>query len=290
MSNSNVLQQDFSEIIERIRRSFLSVYENDKDAFDEIDVSRIRNERWVIERHILDRKGNEKDAFENLVNTMKWRKSFGVNRLKATDFPQEFWEIGEAHLYVADKNGVKPAYIRVKFHKQLSDWLEISKKFVVYLMETLDKETNGKNWSIIWDCDGGTLFNVDIELLVFCITTCFRYYPKGAKYYLLHELPFVLWGIYQLGRTFIPEHYRNTICFSTRRNIADLIGIESLPDYLGGECNKKYRGPIEGAPGIEEVAKDNDLNENAVKKFFSHYQSFLDEAREKQPLNDEPGK
>ncbi|RWS27732.1 motile sperm domain-containing protein 2-like protein [Leptotrombidium deliense] len=266
--------------VEKVREMFLAIYENNEELFDERDVNKVKTDEWTVLRFLKDKQNSEKQALDALVEAMKWRKSFGVNDIKETDFPQEFWEMGEAHIYERDKNGVLPCYIRVKYHKQFGEIMEISKKFVVFLIEEMDRETGGKNWGVIWDCDKGTIFNVDLDLLLFIVPTVFKYYPGGQSYFLIHELPFVMWSIYQIARAFIPEHYRSIIHFSCRKDIADFIGKQSLPDYLGGECSKPYRGPIDDAIMFAEWARINNVKESFPKKFFAHYQPILDEARE----------
>ena len=64
-------------------------------------------------------------------------------------------------------------------------------------------------------------------------------------------------------------------------NIDEMIGLENVPDYMGGTCTKSYIKSMDHCPTVEEVAALNGISIEAVKEFHKLYDPFLEEYERK---------
>ena len=262
-----------------MRQSFQQQVSESPDLFDAVDVAKVASDDWTVDRFIGLKKHDLDAASAALVKAMKWRQEMSVSSIRETDFPAEFFWTGETHEYVRDRNNCAMMYARVKFHKQLTEFTPISKRYLIYLIERMEEEvrTSGANgWALIYDCDGGTIFNNNMDLLFFMIQAIFEYYPLSLTYIGLYNLPWVLRAIYHVCRGWIPEEFRNVLHFVNASTIQEYVGRENLPAYLGGTCTLLERRRMPDNPSIKQFVKEHGLKESAVGRFFSHYQRFLD--------------
>ena len=70
--------------------------------------------------------------------------------------------------------------------------MEDMKKFFVYMLERLNREECGEQFTLVLDCRTAGLRNMDIECLQFIIGTLKNYYPDPLNYILVLEMPRVL--------------------------------------------------------------------------------------------------
>jgi len=90
-----------------VRKRILQIYENNKSLIDECDINRIQSDDWSVQRYIEYNENNVEEATDQLIETLKWRKSVGVNtRSLENDCGLEFFKIGALVPYNEDKNGV----------------------------------------------------------------------------------------------------------------------------------------------------------------------------------------
>ncbi|XP_015795828.1 motile sperm domain-containing protein 2 [Tetranychus urticae] len=260
--------------ISKLRKIFLEEASEESHLYDPQDIDQLKTDDWSVERYLLHCKGNIESALPMLRESMRWRKSFGVNNLKETDFPKEYYLSGSFFTYLPDRKGNAMVYIRGKLHRKIAEWSEIHKKFFVFIINKLDKEMGGHRYAAFWDCEGAGLANVDTEMLSFMVTTISSYFPYGLEYVLLHELPWVLNAIYHLAKSWVPEHYQRLAVFANRSNITDYIAPENLPDYLNGTCTVNYRNVPEGVPTARECELRYQLLENSAYKLETYLENY----------------
>ena len=105
-----------------------------------------------------------------------------------------------------DKDGRKLLVFSVFKHVKGSEKMEDMKKFFVYMLERLDREEQGEQITLLFDCRTAGLRNMDMEFVQFIIGTLKEFYPDPLNYILVLEMPWVLngedgWeGIYSITR------------------------------------------------------------------------------------------
>ena len=75
-----------------------------------------------------------------------------------------------------------------------SEKMEDMKKFFVYMLERLDREEQGEQITLLFDCRTAGLRNMDMEFVQFIIGTLKEFYPDPLNYILVLEMPWVLNG------------------------------------------------------------------------------------------------
>ena len=115
-------------------------------------------------------------------SSMRWRKEFGVPFFKGTDFPEEFYRVGGIFEYEKDREGNVVIYMRIKMHRKISELELVLKQYVVYLLNKVDVEVDGRGMAIVFDCQDAGLGNVDMDMLWFLISSMNKYYPKGIRF------------------------------------------------------------------------------------------------------------
>ena len=64
----------------------------------------------------------------------------------------------------------------------------------MYYLERLDRSTGGDKMTLVFDCAGCGLKNMDMELIQYMIGVYKDYYPDVLNYILVFEMPWVLNG------------------------------------------------------------------------------------------------
>ena len=80
------------ELLAKARASF-ALLAKDNSEFEPADVARVKTDQSWGDRFLLDAY-DEDDVVQNMLRTLKWRKSYGVKNFTDDYFPQEIWKIG----------------------------------------------------------------------------------------------------------------------------------------------------------------------------------------------------
>lgn len=264
--------------INQVRKLVIEEARENEELYDELDLIKLSNDDWMVKKFIHHKNHNINDAVIAVIKHLKWRKSMSVSSLKPSDFPAEFYRSGELHQYVRDKNNIATIYCRVKWHKPITEFNPLIKKFLVLMMEKAEDEIRaGSNgFALIYDCEGGSLFNSNMDLLSFLITTFFENYPCSLKFIGLIDLPWVLCAIYNICKNLLPETYRKLFLLMDRTTVHEHIGTSYLPDYLGGKCNIPYRICPENCTSLDKIAERESIKQSTLTKFINHYGRLID--------------
>lgn len=264
-----------------LRARFLADYTTNHDEYNATDVDSIRNSDWPLQRFLAARKCNVEEALKMMLAALKWRKLHSVPSLTSSNFPKEYFQIGGVFTYGKDRNGSTMIILRVKVNKRINEWADLLKKFIAYLVEGEDLKNNakdGKGITIIFDCAGAGITNVDIDMLSFIVTAMRDYYPYLLSSVLVYELPWILQYVFKLVQTWLPEDHRKLIHLVSHKDINEFVAEEELPDFMGGKNKMSYRLAPKDAPSAEDLAKDIGLRKKDVDKLLKHLEPYLNGA------------
>ena len=173
----------------------------DDVGIENIDVSclhKVRTDDVYLTKffiHTFDHPGRQTDAASNMIiNTLKWRKEFGAELLSESDFPQSLLEKGSLFSHNRDIDGRKLLVFVVGKHYKGAEKMEDMKRFFVYHLERLNREERGEQITVMFDCKGAGLKNMDMEFVQFLIGCMKEYYPDPLNYILVYDMPWVLNG------------------------------------------------------------------------------------------------
>jgi len=265
-------------LVEDLRTRFLAESSTNKDQYSEEDVEDVRTKDHTVRRYLESRKCDIDEAFKMMVNSMKWRKTLGVKSLNEDSFPREYYQIGGVFTYGKDLNGSQMIILRVKVNKKISEWADLLKKYIVFLIEREDlryaaKENNGV--CVVFDCNGAGVSNVDIDLLSFIVQTLRDYYPTLLKSVLVHELPWILQYVFKLVQTWLPKEHQKLLHLISKKELQDYVAAEELPDFMGGNNSLSYRIVPKNAPTAQEIADKVGMKKKDVDKLLNHLEPYI---------------
>ncbi|XP_054153377.1 motile sperm domain-containing protein 2-like [Oppia nitens] len=262
------------EVVDRIRSTFLSMAsDSPADDYHPKDMDRIRQKDWPIERFVLTTK-SEDQALAGLVKAMKWRKSYGVNDFRDDQFPEEMYRMAEYSQFGRDREGRRILWTQMSHHHRCADWNQLLKQFIVYQYELLDRDQDREGgWAVVGDPTGAGLGNVEMDFNNFTVDVLQSYYPKGPKYMLVVDLPWVLTATAKLIMAFMNEHLRQTVKFIKRDELDAYVSPEYIPVHMKGG---QYDKPLVQIPeGVRPLDKHEQFTADQIKKIYSTYKSEL---------------
>ena len=98
------------------------------------------------------------------------------------------------NVFFRDKDGKKLLVFCVFKHIKGQEKMDDMKKFFIYSLERLGREEEGDQITLLFDCRGAGMKNMDMEFVQFIIGTLKDYYPDPLNYILVLEMPWVLNG------------------------------------------------------------------------------------------------
>ena len=164
---------------------------------------------------------------------------------------------------------------RVKINKKIKEWIDICKKFIIYLFERVDREQDENKLTLIFDCAGSGLNNVNTDLLSFIILLLGNYYPMILNTSLVYELPWILNFVLKLVHSWLPEDQRELSNPITKKELNDYVDPDQLPDFLGGTCNLPYKTVPKDVLSAHDLAKQLSISKSAADKLTKHLEPYI---------------
>lgn len=262
---------DYSNLVKDLRAIMIEEIEKEPSKYSQEDVEKVYKDEWFVARYLLRVKLDMKQAQQMMKKALEFRNSPAVN-IKV--FPIEFYRIGALFVYEPDRKGNIPVYMRIRMHQKIPIVQQFLKAFLFNMIEEADKQANGKGIVLVFDLQGASISNVDMDLLFFVITALVNYFPKGLSYMLVNELPWFLRSVWLVAKQWLSDDHKDLVKFSDSQTIYEYFKEENLPDFLGGTCKRDYRAVSNTAITISQAAKMWNLNEEELytikKKFAQH--------------------
>lgn len=259
-----------------IREALLGKFEENASLFDVRDAARLRADDWLIARFLLDKLpdfSSQLEAIEPTIaaleETLKWRREFGVNDLKDSDFPVQFYQSGV--VTVARENRI--IYIRARRYKRVSGWTDVISKWIIHEIEKMEHRAPGERVSIILDNADVGMSAIDTSLGLTLIPILLRHYPSGFDNFTLLDMPWVCRATTAICLKLLPARLQGLIKIMDSKQAINVYGSGSLPTFMGGDVEFSLETPAE-ALDIEEVGKKNNIDESSIKKLKSHLSSL----------------
>ncbi|UXI15293.1 hypothetical protein NH340_JMT01236 [Sarcoptes scabiei] len=266
--------------IQMVQEKFFECYHRDPKSFHPNDIEMIRTDEWWTLRFIKWNKENEEKALKQMIQAFKWRKSFGINERDANDLPIEFAKSAALFPLGTDYKGRNVIYIRVKVYRKIRVLNLFFQQFVAGIIDVVDKRSGPNGYVLVFDVAGIGWGNVDIEFLQFMIQLLQIYFPYGLRYTICHNVPKYLRPFWTMAKMFVGNHAEKTLRFSDGDEIKKYIPIESLPRYLGGECDFDFTDYEETrlCPSVRDLASKYGFTQDEVNRYYKIFEPCLLEA------------
>ena len=285
--------------IEQLRKKVLAKIEEINKEGTEIhqkDVDLIANTNDMLWRFLLfdlDCNDKVKDEIDvNMVNydnackllleSLKWRKQYGLHDIRDAHFPREFYKLKmftythhtdinrlilfvRANKYVSISSSMREFMVKCLVH-------EVEKR-VIALSPLTERGFYDLNSITILDCTGIGYENLDIKLMMSILGLAARF-PLLGKETWIYGLPNFAKYLEPIVRKGIPRHVNKRILLVSHDEAVTKLGLDRLPKFMGGTC------PIDPDVQIPDESKDLDdlncgpgtlLKQSDWLKFKKHY-------------------
>lgn len=239
-----------------VKKLIIKEFNTNPNKYHPIDMKRIRDDEWQIERFYLAKK-NVKEAFKQLCNALKWKKEIGIHEMVDTDFPTEFYKISSEEILGNDpKDGTLVIWTTSKYTKEFSGLSKQINIFTAYEIEHLDRLAGRNGIKIISDVGYASLTNVDIEMNKYSNFIMATYYPGLLKQAFIFNLSTFLGPIFTMILSIVDNETSKRIRVIRKEQLANYIDEQFIPiEFKGKRQEKKIRLP-QGTKSYKEIISD----------------------------------
>ena len=190
-------QKPSCDEIAKVRENTAEIFEKyGHENYCEVDISKLQQDE-VVEQfwlHTYWLSGEQIDETVDMIErTFKWRKEFGVNMIRKESFSEKLLNTGAMFVRKEHDNcGFKILVMCVRKHFKSTDSTEEMKKVIVSFLEEIRKDNFSQRATLIFDCSGAGLKNVDMDMIKFLINIFQNYYPNMLGKILVYDLPWIL--------------------------------------------------------------------------------------------------
>ena len=268
--------------VDQIKPSILYEFNERPQLYHPKDVERIKTSDIFIQRFIDEhqsKKSNNSDEIILLViESLKWRKSFGLYDIDYRSFPKEIYD---CKVFCLGKIGPLEyaLYLKARRFRRFDGLQERMIQFVLFSFEQL-VEQNGdgiKLW-LFTDASGVGMAQVDFKLLLSGIPIFLKNFPSVAKHSYVYDLSWFLKPVCHMILSCLPAKYGTMMTIVTKSDYWKTVPHELIPDFLGGPVQTYHLEPAVGAISLEQaMAESGIVSEQQVKKARKLLQEVLEQ-------------
>ena len=157
----------------------------------------------------------------------------------------------------------------------MKEWVDVVKKYIIYLFEKVDREQDENKLTLLFDCTDAGISNVDIDLLLLILSLVRNYYPMIINAVLVYELPWILNYVLKLVHSWLPQDHREMIDPIIKKELFDNIASDQLPDFLGGTCDLPYKTVPKDVLSAHDLAQQLSIEKSAADKLTKHLKPYI---------------
>ena len=282
--NSKDVQKDDQDDVSvtSVRNYFISQLDSgviDSTLFHPKDIEKMmRNDKFIqryIEEHLL---GNEEkitvtEIMNNIGKVLKWRKEFGINDLEPNNFPIEFFHLGMVKQATLSNGDILFCIFGRKY-KIIDEWRSVLVKSVLWYYDTLEQSLE-KDTKIHVIVDGSNcgMDQADFGMLFHVAPIVLNYYSTVVSRAYWYGIPWILKPGFSILLSLVPKRFKGRNFILDSNNVADLMGSENIPDFMGGPLNTYFPPIPDGMSDIESVGIANGIkrkNIDEAKRVIEH--------------------
>ncbi|SPQ20404.1 495bc431-2511-4eb6-a2d8-20647a523157 [Thermothielavioides terrestris] len=230
----------------------------------------------LVLRFLRARKWDVDKAMAMLVSAVNWRHerrleedivakgdSVGLAAARSAD-EESFlaqYRSGKAYVRGADRERRPVFVIKVRLHDPKLQSPEAMEAFILHNIETIRTMIRypDEKACLIFDLTGFGLKNMDFHVVKFLVQVFEARYPEYLGVVLVHNAPFVFWGVWKIVRPWLDPVIASKINFTnSNADLARFIEQENLQSCYGGKDSWEYSY-------IEPVAGENERMQSEKK-------------------------
>lgn len=198
------------------------------DDLDRILLRFLRARKWVL-----------LDAFEMLLEMLKWRSSFGVRELMFQGerrIKRALMEAGKNFFWKNDREGNLVCYVRSRLHDKNAQTLQESIDYTIYSIEMGRRLRSHDEQlvTVMFDLKDAPLASLDISSLQFMVGCFQSFYPEILAKCLIKDAPWIFTGFWRMVKPLLDPAVAAKIVFVKQSDLPDHIDPVCLPFAYGG--------------------------------------------------------
>ena len=191
--------------------------------------------------HVYELSGDQvKNAIDCVVESFKWRVETRIADLTHNDLSPGLKEKGSLFMHNVDKWNKRMLVFDVKKHIKGKEKMEDMKKHFLYYVERIEKETGGDKLTMVFDCHGSGLKNMDLEFTQYQIGVFTKYTPYNLNYILVFDMPWVLNAGWKIIKGWLPKSGVEKIKFLNAKTMGEYVTNDNMLKAWGGTDDWEY--------------------------------------------------
>ena len=114
------------------------------------------------------------------------------------------------------------------------------KQLFLYYLDRIDRQTNGGRLSLVFECVGCGVTNMDMEMIQFMIKCFEDYYPCNLNNILVIDMSWLLTACWKIIKGWLPPSGVKLIQFLTKSNLSDYVPEDQQLKIWGGKDTWSY--------------------------------------------------
>ena len=237
----------------------------------------------LLLRWLRAKKWNVQGTVELFLETIKWRKEWGVTEFVAkgeTDLYEEEIQSGKTFFMGEDKMGRPINYVSARDHIKEQFPGKATEKLTVFTMETGRKLLHPPHESVtvVFDLTDFGLKNMDYQHLKFLIYLLQNYYPESFALGLVVNAPWIFNGCWYIIKRWLDPVVQNKIHFvNSYEDLREYIPGESIPKkFKGNHPDFQYIPPTEeDLAMLKAVRNDHEGQRKAEERHRQAVETYL---------------
>lgn len=216
-----------------VRSLFEARLKESNPDFHPLDLERVHDDKY-LKRVIAHSENDAKQSADMLWDILTWRKTVGANEINESTVRMDYIKEGTFFPRGRDLDGSLLLINKCKTHIKGQKDVEEIKKVIIYWLDRIEREENGKKITMFFDMDGCGLSNMDMELIKYLISLFKLYYPFFLNYIIVYQMPWVLSAAFKVVKQLLPAKAVEKMKFCTKDNLKDVVATENALTSWGG--------------------------------------------------------
>ncbi|XP_072946728.1 motile sperm domain-containing protein 2-like [Epargyreus clarus] len=220
--------------LSEIRALFEAKLKSSSESFDPRDLERVKSDKYLY--RVLEHYDNDVQlAVDMLWEIMVWRKTEKINEITEKTVNIEYVREGLFFPRGRDIDSclifIMKSKIYVKGQKNVAEL----KKVIIYWLERLEREEDGKKITVFFDMDGCGLSNMDIDIVMYMVTLFKNYYPNFVNYIIVFQLPWILSAGFKIVKSILPAKAVEKLKTIGKDKLKEIVAPEQALTCWGGK-------------------------------------------------------
>ncbi|RWS09385.1 Motile sperm domain-containing protein 2-like protein [Dinothrombium tinctorium] len=238
--------------VAKIQAALLTMWKQDSELFDELDVQNIIWNKVYLHRFLLRQHGNVKKTIEMVKETLIWRKEKRIPHIIPSAVPREIYDLGPMITHGTDRDGNVVLYIRLKCLFVIEETKESNIRLLMARVFSTFEEglANNKGFVLFYDATDVTMANYHLAEALDAFRIFQKYVPSGLTKIVFYNLTWYARSLIKPAFALLQNELRKMLHFVNKNDVDKIISPKSLPPFITDPATK-YKIPR--PPDVKDI-------------------------------------